>query len=754
MSLHVHITKTSPRAPTPAEFELPLKPTQAASIAALTAMENSRVKIIDDQKMVTSAGVLGNKLGSGKTATMLALMFANPIPHRTPYHLLPINMEVSQPGSIRGVVRRVYKNIRKQTIIFVGASVLGHWMSEITKFCPSLKYFAIKDLRDLERFYDLLHTNLDDYQMILVKNKAVSRWDFRFGEKPGVEITKTNKSIYNIFGTICTGMCFARVVIDDFDTIGLPPVSTYINSLMTYYVSSTRRATTNRNWLNLHPNICDTLERVCVPYSSIVKDDNLFAYFNVTIDPEFMKDDMNVGITRYRTYKIPNPIDNVTRFIQLLPQDKISQVMEALNGDSPKRAAEIAGISVASPAEIFKKLLKDSYDEVVMANNILAKIKKDFYKYLSSDGYKSLPFPPEEHETYGVHQIRDGVLPQYRYPNLQKLIKDEEDKWSTIQETHTKALKRFYESVATDECGVCSMPLNGNETGNCIIPCCLEMLHADCATKACDFQMQNFDGGKATVGSCPYDRSHKIRFEELCYVDKEFKLDELKELNIKTETKIVKPKKVETKSAITKYDAVIDILTAKDNESKDVDLDVPGLMMGDQSLGPSQYKKWQPVWESLSRLSPAIARSILSIIDPTSVPRVLIFSNYDEALNKLEDHLTTKCIDYIKLGGTAQNIASIAERFQNGEIKCLVINSMKHCSGLNLQTATDMIDMHYIRDKSIFAQKTGRFVRNGRTCDATLHALLYEGEYNSFESEYVRHPDPPSPQDESDDDDE
>ena len=51
---------------------------------------------------------------------------------------------------------------------------------------------------------------------------------------------------------------------------------------------------------------------------------------------------------------------------------------------------------------------------------------------------------------------------------------------------------------------------------------------------------------------------------------------------------------------------------------------------------------------------------------------------------------------------------------------------MKHCSGLNLQTATDLIFAHKIIDPNIETQVIGRGQRLGRTTTLKVHFMFYQ----------------------------
>ena len=57
-----------------------------------------------------------------------------------------------------------------------------------------------------------------------------------------------------------------------------------------------------------------------------------------------------------------------------------------------------------------------------------------------------------------------------------------------------------------------------------------------------------------------------------------------------------------------------------------------------------------------------------------------------------------------------------------------MINSTNYCSGLNLQTATDLVFMHKIRDRSTEIQVIGRGQRLGRNSTLKVWYLLFDNE--------------------------
>ena len=93
--------------------------------------------------------------------------------------------------------------------------------------------------------------------------------------------------------------------------------------------------------------------------------------------------------------------------------------------------------------------------------------------------------------------------------------------------------------------------------------------------------------------------------------------------------------------------------------------------------------------------------------------------------------LDAEKINYWKLGGTHKEINNIVELFTNCKKMCvLIINSTKHCAGLNLQSATDLIFAHKIIDVNVETQVIGRGQRIGRTSSLRVHYIMYQNEYD------------------------
>jgi SNF2 family DNA or RNA helicase len=119
------------------------------------------------------------------------------------------------------------------------------------------------------------------------------------------------------------------------------------------------------------------------------------------------------------------------------------------------------------------------------------------------------------------------------------------------------------------------------------------------------------------------------------------------------------------------------------------------------------------------------------LMPDTTYNKVLIFANYDETIRNIKTSLTEEKIDYWQLSGTHREITATVALFTDCKKTCvLIVNSTKHCAGLNLQTATDLIFAHKIIDPNVETQVIGRGQRLGRTSRIRVHFMMYQNEFD------------------------
>jgi SNF2 family DNA or RNA helicase len=107
--------------------------------------------------------------------------------------------------------------------------------------------------------------------------------------------------------------------------------------------------------------------------------------------------------------------------------------------------------------------------------------------------------------------------------------------------------------------------------------------------------------------------------------------------------------------------------------------------------------------------------------------KLLIFSAYENSFTNVIPILQRLNIksDYLK--GNGFQIQATIDRYKNGDVKVLLVNTRQYGSGLNLENTTDIILFHKF-DTEIEKQVIGRAQRFGRKQQLNVHYLLYENE--------------------------
>lgn len=101
--------------------------------------------------------------------------------------------------------------------------------------------------------------------------------------------------------------------------------------------------------------------------------------------------------------------------------------------------------------------------------------------------------------------------------------------------------------------------------------------------------------------------------------------------------------------------------------------------------------------------------------------KFIIFSDYDETLRLLQQHLD---ITILEIKGKMETRNKILDLFKTSELpQILFLNSLENGAGLNLQEATDIILFHGMSD-SKQTQIVGRCHRIGRTSELMIHHLV------------------------------
>ena len=363
----------------PTRLYTPLLPHQKATVKAMLDLEKRRFVRIKELKnnsywnqaatklegydspvVETTAGVISEKLGSGKSFEIMALISISPIP-RSVAEISRLDFPRSNVNRYGGnivngyglEVRRSYSKLLRQTVIFVGKSVLLQWAQYIEDY-SDFKALLIKDIRDLLKLYKMILSNekgldrkaLNKYDIIIVKNGNITGKSFGIPELKGTDLADMKtKPILTIFGEIFQQYRFARIVLDDFDTINIPVTAKSVPALFTWFVSSTKKS-----WMGNAKHVgrkFRTIREIATfyrpTYVETSANPDLFNYFNICTDDKFVNASTNVGKTDYWTYQFDNPNETYISLLGTMGTQDAANVMEMLNGDAVETAAEAAG---------------------------------------------------------------------------------------------------------------------------------------------------------------------------------------------------------------------------------------------------------------------------------------------------------------------------------------------------------------------------------------------------------------------------
>ena len=126
-----------------------------------------------------------------------------------------------------------------------------------------------------------------------------------------------------------------------------------------------------------------------------------------------------------------------------------------------------------------------------------------------------------------------------------------------------------------------------------------------------------------------------------------------------------------------------------------------------------------------SRL-PKKSEALLKILEDNPGGKFLVFSRYENPLYTLQEHLSNT-YPSATLQGNKDVIASLLDRFENGSIKVLLLNSRNAAAGIHIPCATHVILIHKMAHEEE-KQILGRAYRMGRTIPLQFIHLLTERE--------------------------
>lgn len=679
---------------TPKGFKTKLLLHQRTILAAMLDIEEKREIRCADTITKTCAGQLSEKFGSGKTIMILALLTAKPMPKNGPIYQVcryngRNNSRYDESSSFQIEKSFHSDNVLKPALIFVASSVVLQWKKAIEDF-TNFRVFSIASVYDIKKLYIYVENGtINEYDIVLVKNGTITG-EFKFDGYVEDKNKKRVRKIYSIIANLTRFKCWSRVIFDDYDIIKLPRPTSFMNGLFTWFISATNFDIWARsNDIVEHDNLHDILSYHNVELRILSKSTLLIRTFNVCNTDKYTEDSISVGKPMFWSHVLVNKNKKYVQMIGAMAGDKAKEIMEMLNGDAIETAAEHAGIISNNITDIFKKILQDQYNKYALSVDIL-----EWINTLDIPGFAYLNEPDDEDVYYQKHVYEKRPI-EYKYPDIKGKVENVQHACIIDKEESGKAIERVKDNIKEGDCPVCCGDLNDDDA--IIVKCCGKILCADCGIQGTNLARRD----SSITGKCPNCRS-LIGFTDLIFINGDFDLD-----NILSQKCVPgEDNKVEVtneKKDLTKFDILLKIINGEDLPNKiQKNVAIKGMLVGIKDLpeAPKEHRK------------------------------VIIFSKFEESLNDIDKKMRGSGLRFKRLGGTAAQIHGIATEFQDSYegINVLLINGEKYASGLNLQSATDLVFMHKIVDRNIESQIIGRIQRLGRTYKAHIHYILYDDE--------------------------
>jgi hypothetical protein len=686
-----------------------LYPSQQASLHSIRSAEDRRrVKLFVDSESTevcvfeNNAGVFSDPVGSGKTIVIISLILISPCPKARPDI---VQLQSFTSFRSKGAVRYRYRTLLKPTLIFAGASVVNQWFREINKMTDlGPRTFEVHGVRDLRKLFEMMDENRlnANYDIVVVKNGVVTA-DVTLPR--GADLDEVNKKssphIYNLIAN-CRNYCWARVIIDDFDTIGLPQTAGIVRSLFTWYVSSTRKKAVGRATKQTYTRASDWLSRYNYGCAQVMYNNLLFRTFNVRNSLQFIKSSTHIPAIKYHACVFKNPEEAFLSMMNAMGNDDVNRVTEMLNSGALETAAETVGIKAKTPVDVFKALLGQRFEAYKLANDVLEFIGLEEEEKHARLGIKHHPdYDEDDIPTYGKKNLLAWDPMEYKYPGLKGNVEAWSEEYTEEKRVNGTEIDRVKANILHGNCPGCERSLQ--DAGECIILKCCDILYcAECGmTRAQNFG-DRYNRLESTCSAC----RKNISIRDLVYIgDQEVVLSVMNDEYDDPESDDDEKKEQKSRD---KYDALLDVIRGQAvTEGARLDMHLPNMMKGNKYLVDPPYRK------------------------------VLIFSNYDESIKKIQEFLGEQDVPYWRLGGGPRELARIADEYSACESNCvLLINSSKHSAGLNLQTSTDLVFFHYMIDPNVTTQVVGRGQRIGRTSNLNVWFMCYDNEYDQLKTNH------------------
>lgn len=655
------LTEDDPRAPNPQGIDIVLKPHQQTLLARCIQYENSTIKLrtfnelapfVDDRDYFkTSMGILGDRVGSGKSYVIIALIVSNDITQKN-------NIIIKSHG-FNKVMYYIHDKTTsiKTNLLVVPHNLAAQWEYYIKTFGGNLKYKVLKTQKALDTLInEAVSPNGDD------EDEDEDETHITIDYNNLIQDVEPSSSLTQASTSSSSTNRREKQKMRPVDVIGnydlLVVTSTLYNKLAHFFYT---------NKIKLQRAIYDEIDNLNVPGCKHI-DANFFwfvtaSYGNVLYPKGQNKYEPSIG--RYVWYahgiKHSGFLKNILMDLYYNISRNLMKVLVIKNKESYVES------SLSLPEMISHYIQCKTPYAIEILNGL---VDRNILNYLNADDIQgALQYVNPSHksnENNIITRVIDKYTRQITNLNLQintakaYLYDTETERVEVIQRLE-KQLEQVQKKIDT---------ITERIKTNDLCTICYETVEKKTVTGCCQntFCFKCINLWLAQRKLCPLCKIG-MDISDLYVIDNDIQ------------------------------DNLVDDV----EEEEDIDLTKPN----------PKNDKYQNMELILTNLQ--------------EDAKLLIFSAYENSFTNVIPILRKLNIQFDYLKGNGYQIQATIERYKNGSIKVLLVNTRQYGSGLNLENTTDMILFHKF-DTEIEKQVIGRAQRFGRKQPLHVHYLLYENE--------------------------
>lgn len=652
------LTEDDPRSPNPPGIDIVLKPHQQTLLARCIQYENSTIKLkkfnelspyVDDRDYFkTSMGILGDRVGSGKSYVIIALIVSNDITQKN-------NIIIKSHG-FNKVMYYIHDKTTsiKTNLLVVPHNLAAQWEYYIKTFGGNLKYKVIKTQKTLD---GLINEAISPFS-----DDEISSEDSIDDNETHVTINYQNLLIDSNQPSSSTTPASQQPrpsrpadVIGTYDLLVV--TSTLYNKLAHFFYT---------NKIKLQRAIYDEIDNLNVPGCKHI-DANFFwfvtaSYGNVLYPKGQNKYEPSIG--RYVWYahgiKHSGFLKNILMDLYYNISRNLMKVLVIKNKESYVES------SLSLPEMISHYIQCKTPYAISVLNGV---VDRNILNYLNADDIQgALQYVNPAHKS-NENNIISRVIDKYtrQVKNLNLQIDTAKEYLYDTEAERTEAIQRLEKQLEMVQKKINTITERIKTNDLCTI--CYETVEKKTVTGCCQntFCFKCINLWLAQRKLCP-----------LCKIGMD-----------------------------------ITDLYVIDNEIQDVECEIEPEDEVDLTKPNPKNDKYQNMELILTNLQ--------------EDAKLLIFSAYENSFTNVIPILRKLNIQFDYLKGNGYQIQATIERYKNGNVKVLLVNTRQYGSGLNLENTTDMILFHKF-DTEIEKQVIGRAQRFGRKQALHVHYLLYENE--------------------------